>query len=223
MTQILQQTDGSLKRAIDLELEWTPMVHAAQIGVAVTDGAVTLSGQVQTYPEKRHALHAAMQVSGVTAVAEDIVVHHTWDVPGDADIAREAEAAFARTTVVPAGSVKAEVHDHRVTLSGSVDWQYQREAAFRAVESLPGVSAVWNSITVTPKVGLSASDAKSKITAALARHAQIDADHVHVAVNGNEIILTGTASSLAERRHAEDAAWCTPGVASVENRLIVRS
>lgn len=223
MTRTQHQTDHHLKTAITDELAWTPTVNADRIGVALTDGAVTLSGQVQTFPEKEAALRAAMRVRGVTAVADEIVVQHgAWGVREDVDIAREAGIAFDQSVVVPSGSVKAAVHDHMITLTGTVDWQYQREAARRAVAELPGVSGVRNTITLKPRIEVSPADAKKKITAALVRNAQLDAQHVHVEVTGSEVRLTGTVSSWAEYRQAQHAAWYAPGVTHVDNRLTVR-
>lgn len=223
MTRIQHQTDHELKEAITDELDWTPSVKADRIGVALTDGAVTLSGEVQSYPEKEAALRATMRVRGVTAVADEIVVRHAWGVPEDADIAREAGAALDRSVTVPSGRVKAAVHDRAITLSGEVDWQYQREAARHAVAALKGVSAVWNTIRLKPSIVVSPAEAKAKITAALVRNARVDAQHVKVAVTGSEISLTGTVSSWAERRQAENAAWFAPGVTEVDNRLTVTS
>lgn len=221
MTLAQNKMDHQLKESITEELAWTPSVNADRIGVAITDGAVTLSGEVRTYPEKEAALRATMRVRGVTALADEIVVHPAWSVPDDADIAREAGIAFDRSVVVPSGSVKARVHDHVVTLSGEVAWQYQREAARHAVAALPGVSGVRNEITLKPKVVVSPAEAKGKITAALVRNARMDAKRVQVAVTGSEVTLTGTVSSWTERRQAESAAYFAPGVTHVDNRLTV--
>lgn len=164
MTQVQHDPDHQLKSAITEELVWAPRVNPDQIGVAVTEGAVTLSGQVHTYPEKQAAVRAARRVRGVTAVADEIVVQHEFGASQDVDIAREAGIAFDRTVVVPSGSVTATVHDHVITLAGTVDWQYQREEAQRAVASIPGVSGVHNTITITPEVVVSPAEAKAKIT-----------------------------------------------------------
>jgi osmotically-inducible protein OsmY len=220
MTLTQPQTDSQLKSAIMDELAWTASVDADRIGVAITDGAVTLSGDVHSYPEHEAALQAAMRVRGVTAVADEMVVRHTSDMPDDTDIAREAATVFDhRTVIVPRGSVQASVHDHVITLSGMVNWQYQREAAQQAVAGLPGVTGVHNMITIKPTVEVSGPDAKVRITAALVRNAQLDARRVHIDVTGSKIRLTGSVSSLAEGRQAEQAAWFTPGVTHVTNEL----
>lgn len=108
-----------------------------------------------------------------------------------------------------------------ITLSGTVDWQYQRKAAERAVVALPGVSGVHNTITVTPPFVVSPAEAKAAITAALVRHAQVDAQRVTVAIEGSVVRLRGTVSSWAERRQVEYAAFSAPGVTHVNNQLRV--
>lgn len=223
MTQTLHKTDHELKIAIDAELEWAPNVKADRVGVAVRDGAVTLSGQVETYPEKEAAVRAALRVRGVTAVADEIVVEHTWGPRDDTDIAREAGTALDRSVVVPQHSVKARVHNHVVTLTGTVPWRYQREAARHAVSGLPGVSDVVDQIVIAPPGTISAAKAKSKITSALVRNAQLDANRITVGIHGSEVTLSGTVCSWAERRQAEHAAWSAPGVTSVRNQITVTS
>lgn len=217
------QDDHQLKVRIAEELDWTPKVNADRVGVAVNRGAVTLSGQVLSYPEKAAAVGAALRVRGVVAVADEIVVQHSWGDRSDTDIAREAGAAFAHTIAVPPGSVTATVHDHVVTLAGMVDWQYQREAAHRTVAHLPGVTGVRNTVTLGPATVVSADAARAGITAALLRSAQLDAAHVHVAVDGSEVTLTGSVTSPQERREAGYAAWFSPGVTHVDNQLTVVS
>lgn len=217
------RTDHEIKEAISEEIDWTPSVTADRIVVAVTDGAVTLSGRVQTYPEKEATSRAATRVRGVTSVIDDIVVEHFWGLQSDADVAREARVAFEHTVVVPPGSVRATVHDHVITLAGTVDWQFQREAAVSAVTALPGVSGVRNTITLRPSTVVYPEVTKAKIAAAFVRDAQLDAEHILVKVAGSEVTLAGRVPSWSERCQAENAAWCAPGVTDVHNQLIVSS
>jgi osmotically-inducible protein OsmY len=221
MTHTLHKTDHELKTAVVEELAWTPSVNADNVGVSVHEGAVTLSGQVRTYPEKQHAIRAAMRVSGVTAVADELTVASAWAPRDDTDIAVEATEALDRLVHIPAGAVKAQVHNRVITLSGEVAWQYQRDEVRRAMIGLRGVNGVVNNVTLKPTVPISPALAKAKITAALVRNAQVDAGNVHVDVTGTVIRLTGTVSSWAERRQAEYSAWSTPGVTHVDNRLAV--
>ncbi len=218
-TDLSTPTDHDLKCAIVEELGWTPNVNADQVGIGVTDGAVTLSGEVTDYPAKQAAVSAALRVRGVAAVADEIVVEHTMGLRPDADIARDAADALARTVVVPAGSVNATVQDHVVTLTGAVGWEFQRRAARNAVGSLKAVRSVVSRITLEPPTVISPVEAKINITRALVRNARVDATRIEVAVDGTQIRLTGKVTSWAERHQAEYAGWSTPGVTHVDNQL----
>lgn len=217
-TTTATRTDHQLKNAVELELEWAANVNADGVGVAVHDGTVTLSGQVDSYPEKVAATRAALRVSGVTALVDELSVDQPWG-RNDEDIARDAADALDRNTVIPDGSVKATVRDHVVRLSGAVPWDYQRQAAIQAVTTLRGVRDVRSEITITPSTTLSPAAAKSKITSAIMRNAQLQANRIEPLVNGSEITLTGAVSSWAARNQAEHAAWAVPGVTSVRNLL----
>jgi osmotically-inducible protein OsmY len=222
MTVTQHATDHELKDGLERELDWTSDVDNDHVGIAVNDGAVTLSGQVASYPEKAAAVSAALRVRGVTAIADEIVVRHLFGPRADADIARTAAAVIASTVVVPSGRVSATVHHHEVTLTGTVAWHHQRVAAKHAVAAIPGVTAVHNLIEIVPVAEMVPSDdAKANVTAALLRNAELDAQHVAVTVNGTEIQLTGHVSSWAAQHQAEFAAWCTPGVTHVDNRLLI--
>ena len=223
MTQTLRQTDHQLKTAITEELMWAPNVKADHIGVFLNDGAVTLAGEVESYPEKAAAVRAALRVHGVTAIVDEIVVKYNWVPRQDADIARDAGIALNATAVLPEGAVKATVHDHQIALSGTVAWDFERKAAARAVAGLLGVTAVHNTIGLKPTLPFSATDAKTRINAALVRNAQMDAKNIHVRSTGSEIDLTGTVTSWSEFRQAGYAAWATPGVTHVTNSLRVES
>lgn len=221
MTQPVHKTDTELKVAVTAELAWTPGVNGTHIGVAVNDGAVTLSGEVDTYPEKRLAEHAAVRVYGVTAVAEEITVRSTWLGVNDTDLAREASEALERSVVVPYGTVTAAVHGHRITLSGQVPWHFQREAAEMAVRYLKGVTEVLNGVTIRPTA--SPAGIKDAITAALVRSAKFEGRHTTVTAGPDgAVALDGTVHSWSERRDAEDAAWSAPGVTNVTNRLRIQ-
>jgi osmotically-inducible protein OsmY len=221
MTQTLHKSDAELKSDVVDELEWTPNVDPAHIGVTANDGVITLSGEVGTYPEKRAAEQAALRVRGVTAVADEITVRNTWTELADTDIAREVGQALTRSVAVPADAVKAVVHNHVVTLSGMVTWNFQREVAERAVRYLKGVTAVHNRITVKPLPAT--GDVKKAINSALVRNAQLDSNGIEVTVADGIVTLTGDVQSWAERRQAEHASWSAPGVVDVKNLLRIRN
>jgi osmotically-inducible protein OsmY len=214
------KTDSELKEAVALELEWTPNVNSAHIGIAVDHGAVTLTGQVESYPARLAAEAAALRVRGVTAVAEEMSVHSKWSAVNDSDIAREAGEALDRAVDVPAG-VTAVVHDHIVTLSGPVTWHFERQAAERTVRYLKGVKGILNLITITPTA--SASGVKHAITAALVRNAQLEGREISVMAEDGSVTLEGSVRSWAERRQADATAWAAPGVTGVHNHLHVVS
>lgn len=222
MTQTDQFLDQVLQTAVSDQLGWTPEVDAATVGVSVLQGTVTLSGEVPTYPEKQAALRAALGVRGVTAVADELVVVHSSDLPSDSRVAAAASRALRSAVSVPS-TVQATVHDHAITLSGTVSWDFQRTAARHAVAALPGVVEVWSTMTITHRGIRSPAAAAEAITAALHRSAALDADRIRVSVAGNEVTLSGTVASAAERRHAEDAAWSCPGASTVQNLLTIRS
>ncbi|WP_164234375.1 BON domain-containing protein [Microbacterium hydrocarbonoxydans] len=213
-------SDLDVQTLVRDEIEWTPEVDAAGIGVAVEDGTVTLSGEVDSYTERLAAMRAAERVRGVRAVVDDMVVHPRSALfTSETDVAKEVDRALAAAVNVPR-TVKAEIIGHNVTLVGQVDWEFQRAAAKRAVEHLRGVYSVTSMISLTPRA--SAADAEERIRAALMRSAAVDADGIGVKVIGNKVTLTGVVGSSAERRQAAKAAWSSPHVTEVDNRIVVR-
>ena len=221
-------TDTELKQAVIDELSWLPYLNDTRIGVAVADGAVMLSGEVDSYPEKLQAENAAMRVRGVTAIAEELTVHDKWQGTDDLDIARDATLALDRAVNVPDDSVTATVRDHHITLSGHVPWQYQRESAARAVRYLKGVTGLHNMIDIEPIASAtgvtSAIGIKTAISAALIRSAEFDGRNITVhASDHGEVRLEGVVRSQHEREAAQRAAWFAPGVIAVVNNLQIRT
>lgn len=216
---IATHNDLDVQTSVRIELEWTPEVDAAGIGVAVEDGAVTLSGEVDNYAEQLAAKRAALRVAGVRAVVDDLHVHpkSAWSVT-ETDIAKEVERALKAAVNVPE-KVKAEVNGHNVTLVGDVEWNFQREAATRAVQYLRGVYTVNNQISLTARP--SATDTERRVRNAIVRNAQLDAKTIDVTVEGTKITLTGTVKSWAEKTQASNAAWSSPNVTNVLNHIVV--
>lgn len=212
--------DTQLQRDVLNELEWEPSVHAAEIGVAVKEGIVTLSGMVGTYAEKLAAEKAAKRVRGVKAVAEDIAVRvRTGLERNDTEIASAAVVALGWDVEVPHEKLKVKVEDGWITLEGEVDWAFQRDAATRVVRYLMGVRGVTNLITIKPRVETAAI--KRRIGEAFKRNAELDANRIQVDAIGGRVALYGNVHSWQEHDEATHVAWSAPGVVMVENHIAV--
>lgn len=214
------KTDLQLRNDVLAELKWAPDVDETDVGVIVKDGIVTLTGHMKSYAEKHAAERAAQRVAGVRGVAIELKVKlPSSSQRTDADIASAAERALEWNTLVPHETVHPTVEGGWVTLSGSVDWEYQRSAAHAAVRNLLGVTGVSNNITVVPKASL--KNVEQAIHDALQRQADHEAKHIEVSVSGDLVTLRGKVHSWAERTAAQGAAWSAPGVAKVINQISV--
>ena len=212
-------TDSQLRQDIIAELEFDPSFGGEHIGVAVDKGVVTLGGHVESYAEKLAAIAAARRVKGVHAIAENIEVHCPYEKKTtDDQIAKRARDILKWDVLVPPNAVDVLVHEGWVTLSGNVNWYFEKISAEDDIRKLSGVRGIANMIAIKPPID--SADVKSKIDSALKRHGEIDATAISVSVeNGNRVVLAGTVGNWSERRAIEDAAWSAPGVASVEDRL----
>ena len=214
----IMKNDSQIQKDVMDELKWQPILNAAEIGVSVKKGIVTLSGIVNNNIKKVSAENAARNVAGVKAIAEDIQIGVSpFFSRTDTEIAEAVVDALKASVSVPGEKIKTRVEDGIVTLDGEVDWDYQRKAAGRVTEVLSGVRKVYNYINLKPVV--TPANIKQKITAAFHRSATLDAEKITVDVISGKAILTGKVRSFAEREDAENAAWAAPGVLSVENKL----
>jgi len=201
------------------QLEWDPEVDAGAVGVVARHATVTLTGFIDTYSGKLAAERAAKRVHGVRAVANEIQVRLRLDRV-DADLAQDAARALVLRNVIP-DSVQAVVHNGHITLTGKVDWLYQKESAENAVRHIRGVRGVMNHITVVPTAA--ALDVRHRIVRALHQDADVDARHITVTVSGTTATLTGTVGTWLQRESAERAAASAPGIAHVNNQIVVQS
>lgn len=209
----------AIKKDVLEELEWEPSLDAAAIGVAVSDGVVTLTGHARTFAEKQAAEYAAKRVAGVMAVANDVEVRLPSSmVRDDTDLAHAALTALKWNTRVPQ-TVKVLVEKGWTDLEGEVEWEYQRRAAEKTVRDLAGVKGVSNRIVIKRRP--TSKEVREKIEAAFRRSAEIDADNVHIALIDGKVTLSGHVRSWAELKEAERAAWSAPGITEVHNLLRV--
>jgi osmotically-inducible protein OsmY len=214
------KSDSELQRDVLVELNWLPNIDAGHIGVAAEAGVVTLTGQVDHYSEKVSAEDAAKAVYGVKGIANDIqVTLPDSDSRTDKDIAQAVLSALQWDYEVPADRINVTVKQGSVTLEGSADWQYQKDAAARVVRYLNGVKTVANLINIKPRVR--SADIAKQIEDAFRRKAALDARRIDVNANDGNVTLQGSVSSWSERDEAVEAAWAAPGVVSVKDDLSI--
>jgi osmotically-inducible protein OsmY len=213
-------TDKSLQQAVLDELDWEPSIDAAHIGVTANNGVVTLTGHVSSFTQKWAAERAVGRVTGVKAVAEELEVRFPLVGNTDDDIAKRAVQSLDWDVSVPNNKVKVKVEKGWVTLSGEVDWYFQRSAAEADIRKLHGVKGVSDEIKVKPSVN--ADDVREKIKSAFDRNAQLEAANIKVTADGGKVTLSGKVDSWHDRNLAERTAWSAPGVTQVEDQLIVR-
>ena len=203
------------------ELGYEPIVDAAHIGVAVDQNVVTLTGHVGSYAQKLAAISAVRRVRGVQGIADEIEVRYSSDAkPSDDEIAKRAINTLVWDSVVPSEAIKVTVRDGWVTLTGKVNWHYQKSSAERDIGRLSGVHGVINNIEI--EAHAKAGNVKRKIEDALKRHAEVEAKEIIVTVRDDgEVLLEGKVDNWAEKFAVEDAAWSAPGVKNVRDRLTI--
>ncbi|MEY4604782.1 MAG: hypothetical protein RIT43_2074 [Bacteroidota bacterium] len=214
------KTDVEIQKDVMDELKWELIQNANEIGVAVKDGIVTLSGTVDSYYKKLQAERAAKKVLGVKAVAQEMTVQLVErGKRTDAEIASAVINALAWHSSIPEEKIKVKVEKGWVTLEGEVEWDFQRNYSRKAVENLQGVLGISNNIRIAPK--LKSADIKNKIFSAFHRSATLDSDSINITTDGSKVVLTGKVRSFVEKKDAEKAAYLAPGVTEVENKLVI--
>jgi osmotically-inducible protein OsmY len=213
--------DVVLRQTVAAELDWDPTIDASAIGVAARDGVVTLTGSVSCYSQKQSAESAAKRVSGVRAVADELTVELPAEaMRSDAEIARSVVATLETYGgAIPSDDIQVTVDGGWVMLDGSVEWNYQRIAVESAIRHIGGVKGIIDRIVVEPAASPTA--VKAEIEEALARRALVDADRIRVEAAGDTVALKGSVHSWQAKEDALHAAWSAPGVANVDDRLII--
>lgn len=213
------KSNESLQKDVQDAIKWEPLLHAAEIGVIAKDGIVTLTGTVDSYPKKMEAETAAKKVAGVKAIVEEIEVNHEHNGKTDNELAIEVINALKWNSSVPDDKIIVKVEDGGVTLEGTVNWNYQRQASRIAVVNLLGVKGVTNNIKIEDEIPYKIGE--EAIKKALQRNWAIAYDAIDVVVSGNNVTLSGVVDSYYEKEEAERIVWNAPGVCSVNNELEV--
>ena len=216
------KTDKQLKADVTDELAWDPAVNAAGIGVIVYKGVVTLTGHLDSFAEKHAAERAVRRVAGARGIAVELDVKLApAHKRSDSEIAQAATAAVSWHALVPVDRVKVEVENGWVTLSGEVDWSYQYASAEQCIRPLVGVRGLTNAITI--KARASNLDVGEQIAAALRRHAEREAHHIGVEIEGSVVTLRGSVHSLSEHDATVGAAFSAKGVSRVVDKLEIQA
>lgn len=211
--------DTQLKQAVLDELSWEPRINAAHIGVTAKEGVVSLMGHVESYGEKLAAETAAGRVRGVKGIAEEIEVKLPFGSQrGDEDIASAALNRLSWDASIPKDAIKVKVEKGWVTLTGQVDWHFQKDAVAMEIRGLMGVTGVSNQVAI--KTRPNTADISENIKTALHR-SWYDDDKVKVTATGGKVQLSGTVHAWADRQMAASTAWAAPGTTSVENNIAV--
>jgi hyperosmotically inducible protein len=217
----LIMSEAFLRQIIIEELEYEPSLDATHIGVAVEKGVVTLTGHVASFAQKHAAITAVRRINGVRAIAEEIEVRYPFEKKiADDEIAKRAVDILDWDSLIPDQAIQVLVRNGWVTLTGDVDWHFQKKSAEDDIRKLSGVHGIINDIAIKPRV--QATDVQKKIEDALRRRLEGEVKGIRVTVqDGSKVILEGFVDNWNERQAIETAAWSAPGVKVVDDRLSV--
>jgi osmotically-inducible protein OsmY len=215
------KTNEVLQKDVQDAIKWEPLLNAAEIGVTVKDGMVTLTGMVDNYEKKEEAEKAAKRVAGVKAVIEEIKVQSfsCLNKKTDGEIGAEVLNALKSSGQIPNDKIQVKVENGWVTLSGQLDWNYQKEAARDVISHLDNVKWITNSISI--KSERVANVEKEDVENAFRRNWTLEDKNILVSVTNNKVTLNGTVHSWIQKDEASRLAWNAPGILDVDNQLSV--
>lgn len=208
-----------LRRYVLEELAFDPRIDASGIGAAVENRIVTLTGHVRSVAGKTAAVNAVRRLKGVRGIVVDVEVQPTTEFKvEDGEIAKRATAMLAWRHAAPRESITVTVEDGHVTLSGTVDWQFQKSAVEEDIRRLAGVTGTSNEIAI--RSTSQKNDIQKSIREAMHRLADVHSAQINVTVDEEgRVELKGRVVGWQARNAVEDAAWMVPGVRAVDNRL----
>jgi len=214
------KSNETLQKDVQDDIKWEPLMNAAEIGVTVKDGIVTLSGTVNSYLKKIEAENAAKNVSGVLGVVENIIVEFSKPInKTDNEIAAEVTYALQCNSDISSENLQIHVENGWVVLTGQQHWDFQKQIARNTVNNLQCTKGVINNISIfLNKHQIVELD---DITRALQRNWSIEDKKISVAVVGNTVTLSGIVNSLYQKDTAERITWNAPGVWTVNNELFI--
>lgn len=215
------KSNQDLQKEIQEALKWEPLLHAAEIGVIVKDGVVTLTGTVDSYAKKLEAENATKKVAGVQALVEKIEIKHVNSSSklDDSEIAHNITQALKWNLEVPKEKVRVKVENGWITLEGELQWKYQSDCVISSIKNLLGVTGISNKIKIKPSTEEVIE--LQNIVEALRRNWSIDDRNIEVSLKNHNVIISGKVNSWYEKNEAERIAWNAPGVWNVINKLEV--
>jgi osmotically-inducible protein OsmY len=218
-TKTRPKTDKEIQLDVLAEIARDGRFKPAELGVEVDTGVVTFTGTVTSYPKLAAAAEIAGDVPGVKDVANKLTVEIApYAVRDDTRIAQAVRTALEWDTTVPEERIDSVIRNGAVTLKGTVDFWYERQAASDTVRNLLGVKAVNNHIVIAPP-GRGDVAIQDEIKGALMRRFPLH--RLDVVVARGTATLTGEVFSYRNRRAAENIAWSTSGVKDVVNKIEV--
>lgn len=218
--EIKMKTDIKLESDVLKAMTWEPLLRMEKIRVMAKNGVITLTGKVESFIKKTEAESVAKKRRGVVAVVNDIEIQlDSQATKQDHDIAADLREAFRANWDISDDKITISVENGWITMTGDLEWSYQKDAAQAATRQIKGVTGLTNAITISSVK--SDRIEKMEIEKALVLSSAIDDREIHVTVTGNIVSLGGVVSTLYEKEQAGRIAQNTPGVLRVENGLAV--